>query len=58
MSGEANKSPDLRYATNEERRLALAYLRRLAGGQDRRISKPSQRGSGCTHPHRVRLHRS
>lgn len=32
---------DLRYASDEERRFALAYLRWLAGGKDRRRSKPS-----------------
>jgi hypothetical protein len=41
MSGETTKSADLRYATNEERRFALAYLRWLAGGTGRRVSKPS-----------------
>jgi hypothetical protein len=31
----------LRYANNEERRFALAYLRWLAGGKDRRETEPS-----------------
>jgi hypothetical protein len=35
------KPADLRYASNEERRFALAHLRWLAGGEDRRASKPS-----------------
>jgi hypothetical protein len=39
MSSE--KPADLRYANNEERRFALAHLRWLAGGKDRRGSKPS-----------------
>jgi len=39
MSSE--KPADLRYASNEERRFALAHLRWLAGGKDRRGSKPS-----------------
>ena len=39
MSGE--KAKDLRFATNEERRFALAYLRWLAGGPGRRSSQPS-----------------
>ena len=37
----SDKPADLRYASNEERRFALAYLRWLAGGKDRRASKPS-----------------
>jgi hypothetical protein len=40
-TGEIGRPADLRYATNEERRYALAYLRWLAGGQDRRGSEPS-----------------
>ena len=39
MSSE--KPADLRYANNEERRFALAHLRWLAGGTNRRASKPS-----------------
>ena len=34
-------SDDLRFATNEERRYALAYLRWLAGGPARRETRPS-----------------
>jgi hypothetical protein len=37
----ADHPSDLRYATNEERRYALAYLRFLAGGDDRRQSEPA-----------------
>ena len=32
---------DLRFATNEERRYALAYLRWLAGGPRRRGTEPA-----------------
>jgi hypothetical protein len=32
---------DLRFATNQERRYALAYLRWLAGGPGRRETEPS-----------------
>jgi len=49
MSGQSPKS-DLRYATDEERRFALAYLRWLAGGEGRRRSQPS-----ATHPTRYKL---
>jgi hypothetical protein len=35
------RAKDLRFATNEERRFALAYLRWLAGGPARRSSEPS-----------------
>ena len=45
MSGDVDKPRDLRFATNEERRFALAYLRWLAGGRERRGSEPSP-----THP--------
>lgn len=41
VSSDIDKAQDLRFATNEERRFALAHLRWLAGGQDRRVSKPS-----------------
>ena len=41
MSGDVDKPRDLRFATNEERRFALAYLRWLAGGGERRGSEPS-----------------
>jgi len=40
MSVESSKPDDLRFATNEERRFALAYLRWLAGGEGRRGSQP------------------
>src|SRR5438105_1034399 len=40
-----DRSEDLRFATNEERRYALAYLRWLAGGPKRRETEPS-----ATHP--------
>lgn len=36
-----NPDVDLRFATNEERRYALAYLRWLAGGPRRRATAPS-----------------
>jgi hypothetical protein len=45
MSGQSSRPDDLRFATNEERRFALAYLRWLAGGEGRRGSQPS-----ATHP--------
>jgi hypothetical protein len=45
MGGQSSKPDDLRFATNEERRFALAYLRWLAGGEDRRGSEPH-----ATHP--------
>jgi len=45
MGGQSSKPDDLRFATNEERRFALAYLRRLAGGGGRRGSQPP-----ATHP--------
>jgi len=45
MSGQSCKPDDLRFATNEERRFALAYLRWLAGGEGRRGSQPQ-----ATHP--------
>ena len=38
---EHGRASDLRFATNEERRYALAYLRWLAGGADRRTTMPS-----------------
>ncbi len=38
---EITKPPDLRFATDKERRFALAYLRWLAGGAGRRESQPS-----------------
>lgn len=41
MGGQSSKPDDLRFATNEERRFALAYLRWLAGGEGRRGSQPS-----------------
>jgi hypothetical protein len=41
VSSQASKAKDLRFATNEERRYALAHLRWLAGGHGRRVSKPS-----------------
>jgi hypothetical protein len=41
MTGEIGRPADLRYATNEERRYALAYLRWLAGGRGPRGSEPS-----------------
>jgi len=41
VARETNQSAGRRYATNEERRFALAYLRWLAGGESRRVSKPS-----------------
>lgn len=37
----SQKPADLRYASHEERRFALAHLRWLAGGKDRRGTKPS-----------------
>jgi hypothetical protein len=40
MSGQSSKPDDLRFATNAERRFALAYLRWLAGGEGRRGSQP------------------
>jgi hypothetical protein len=45
MGGQNSKPDDLRFATNEERRFALAYLRWLAGGEGRRESQPH-----ATHP--------
>lgn len=45
MSGQSSKPDDLRFATNEERRFALAYLRWLAGGEGRRRGQPH-----ATHP--------
>jgi hypothetical protein len=45
MSGQSSKPEDLRFATNDERRFALAYLRWLAGGEGRRGSQPH-----ATHP--------
>jgi hypothetical protein len=45
MSGQSSKPDDLRFATNQERRFALAYLRWLAGGEGRRGSQPH-----ATHP--------
>lgn len=41
MTRQTSTSADLRYATNEERRFALAHLRWLAGGTGGRGSKPS-----------------
>lgn len=40
MSGQSSKPDDLRFATDQERRFALAYLRWLAGGEGRRRSQP------------------
>ena len=37
---EITKGADLRFASDKERRFALAYLRWLAGGVDRRESQP------------------
>ena len=45
MSGQSSKPDDLRFATNQERRFALAHLRWLAGGEGRRGSQPH-----ATHP--------
>jgi hypothetical protein len=45
MGGQSSKPDDLRFATNEERRFALAYLRWLAGGEGRRGTQPD-----ATHP--------
>jgi hypothetical protein len=41
LIGQSSRPDDLRFATNEERRFALAYLRWLAGGEGRRVSQPS-----------------
>jgi hypothetical protein len=38
---EHMKPEDLRFATDQERRYALAYLRWLAGGDRRRATEPS-----------------
>jgi hypothetical protein len=40
MSGQSPKPDDLRFATDKERRFALAYLRWLAGGEGRRGTQP------------------
>jgi hypothetical protein len=42
MSREMARAADLRFATNEERRFALAYLRWLAGREHRRQREPPQ----------------
>ena len=53
----SQRPADLRYASNEERRFALAYLRWLAGGKDRRETKPSptHKAYGLTEPRGERI---